>query len=515
MKKEKNKNSVNHKRGMAMRIFFALFTLALCLPYSIIAQQRIIAERHIDICQGAAPINLNKTLGINVPRGSGNWYNASGEKISNVFVFPTQEVDDKFSFYFLLESSNVYCGLQKNDRYNVTLVIAEVPQIILSEVVQPTCEKPFGSVRITNYNPVYSYKVYPENLNIDGTGLISNAKPGVTYSVLASNGTCSSSVVSFAVNDLPADCKEYKGPTTVDDERTTTPNTAITIPILDNDIEGDNSIDVKTVVIVTQPKHGTVKVHPVTGTVEYTPNTDYTGTDSFTYTVKDSKGIVSNVATVTIHIAKKDSKAPTAVDDDITTPKDTPVTIPVLDNDKAGDEPIDLKTVTIITAPSHGMVEVHPVTGTVKYIPDRNYVGIDSFTYTVKDSEGNISNVATVTIQVGDKDELCIDIWDGLEFYQIITPNNDGKNDKFVIGGILDYYDKDCEPNVKLMIFNRWGAKVYESVNYMKDGNYFEGYSDNSLDFMNNKLLPAGTYFYIFESQGRLSKTGYFYITEP
>ncbi|MFW5850853.1 MAG: gliding motility-associated C-terminal domain-containing protein [Bacteroidota bacterium] len=67
-----------------------------------------------------------------------------------------------------------------------------------------------------------------------------------------------------------------------------------------------------------------------------------------------------------------------------------------------------------------------------------------------------------------------------------ITPNNDGDNDTWVIP-----YLYSC-PNAVVKIFNRWGAKVYES-----DGIYYT----NPWDGRNKKgdLLPTGTYYYIIE----------------
>lgn len=420
MKDKKNKRIRNNStQGFVRQLFFVIFIFTLCFPYSTIAQQHVVAEKHFNICQGAAPINLNKILGISMPQRAGSWYNAAGEKISNVFTSTSQEQNDKFSFYFLVEISNVYCGLQKNDRYNVTLTIAGVPLVTLSNLVQPTCDNPLGSVKITNYNELYTYKVLPDNLSIDATGLITNAKPGVTYSVIASNGTCSSSVVNFTLDKLPDDC------------------------------------------------HG--------------------------------------------------DKAPVAINDTITIATSKPINIALLDNDIPGDNPIDKSTVSIGDYPKYGILEINPLTGVVRYIPDTNNTNPDSFTYTVKDTKGNTSNIASVSILVENKDLLCNNIWDNLEFYQIITPNNDGKNDKFVIKGLLEYYEQECtkeEGTLKLMIFNRWGTKIYEKNNYMRDNLYFEGYSEHSSIFGNHKLLPPGTYFYILTTKGRFSKTGYFYITE-
>lgn len=75
----------------------------------------------------------------------------------------------------------------------------------------------------------------------------------------------------------------------VDDYVITPINTGITIPVLDNDTPGDFPIDPATVVILGGPLHGTAVVHP-DGTVTYTPDTDYTGPDAFSYGVSDTQG---------------------------------------------------------------------------------------------------------------------------------------------------------------------------------------------------------------------------------
>lgn len=69
-------------------------------------------------------------------------------------------------------------------------------------------------------------------------------------------------------------------------------------------------------------------------------------------------------------------------------------------------------------------------------------------------------------------------------FPTVITPNLDGKNDLFVI----DYLEL-VYPECKVVIFNRWGSIVYESVGYADpwDGTY------------HGEPLPMGTYFYKIE----------------
>jgi gliding motility-associated-like protein len=66
-------------------------------------------------------------------------------------------------------------------------------------------------------------------------------------------------------------------------------------------------------------------------------------------------------------------------------------------------------------------------------------------------------------------------------FPTVITPNFDGKNDLFVINYLEKIY-----PECSVVIFNRWGSIVYESVGYEEpwDGTH------------NGEPLPMGTYFY-------------------
>ncbi|GEM_PF-1237430 len=89
--------------------------------------------------------------------------------------------------------------------------------------------------------------------------------------------------------------------------------------------------------------------------------------------------------------------APVAVDDAITTPMNTPVTIAVLANDLEFDG--DTLTVTGVTNPLHGTATLNP-DSTVLYAPEAGYLGLDTFTYTI--SDGHLgADSATVSITVG------------------------------------------------------------------------------------------------------------------
>jgi gliding motility-associated-like protein/uncharacterized repeat protein (TIGR01451 family) len=64
------------------------------------------------------------------------------------------------------------------------------------------------------------------------------------------------------------------------------------------------------------------------------------------------------------------------------------------------------------------------------------------------------------------------------------TPNGDGKNDFFEIGGLSSF------PLNNIQIFNRWGNLVYQTAGYGQNGHWWDG-SD----------LVEGTYYYILKVQ--------------
>lgn len=69
----------------------------------------------------------------------------------------------------------------------------------------------------------------------------------------------------------------------------------------------------------------------------------------------------------------------------------------------------------------------------------------------------------------------------------LFTPNGDGTNERFYVGNIDEY------PDCKVTVYNRYGTEVFSAKPYLNDwkGEY-EG-----------TALPAGTYYYIIECDGR------------
>ena len=90
---------------------------------------------------------------------------------------------------------------------------------------------------------------------------------------------------------------------------------------------------------------------------------------------------------------------PTANNDTATTDQAKPVIIDVLDNDSDTDGTLDPTTLAIKSNPTNGTIQIN-ADGTMTYIPKGNFVGTDSFTYTVVDDDGLTSNAATVMVTV-------------------------------------------------------------------------------------------------------------------
>jgi YVTN family beta-propeller protein len=168
---------------------------------------------------------------------------------------------------------------------------------------------------------------------------------------------------------------------------------ATVIDVLGNDTDADG--DALTVTGVGTVGNGTVSL--VDGVISYTPNADFHGTDSFTYTISDGQG---GTATATVKVTVKPvNDGPDARDDVYTTTENTPLTITapgVLANDYDVDG--DTLTALLISAPVNGTLVLNG-DGSFIYNPIADFNGTDEFTYAISDGQGDI-DVATVTIVV-------------------------------------------------------------------------------------------------------------------
>jgi hypothetical protein len=104
---------------------------------------------------------------------------------------------------------------------------------------------------------------------------------------------------------------------------------------------------------------------------------------------------VENATTVTISIRGKADHPPVAQDFSLETYKNLAVDGTLKVSEPEGQE----MTYTLVRGPKRGAVEIS-TDGTFVYTPKKNKVGVDSFTYCAADPAGNMSRVATVTVQI-------------------------------------------------------------------------------------------------------------------
>ncbi|HCG7548717.1 TPA: tandem-95 repeat protein [Vibrio parahaemolyticus] len=208
-----------------------------------------------------------------------------------------------------------------------------------------------------------------------------NGSEALTFTATDPSGESVSQTVNFTVAPV-ADI--------VADKATVVEDTPTIIKVLGNDtFEGDDQV----VSLDTNngPANGTVSVNP-DGSVTYTPNDNYHGTDSFTYIV--TSGGVSESTTVSVDVTPVND-APVAKDDIATTQEDTAVTIDVLPNDSDVDG--DKLSIESASVPKEqGTVEV--VNGKLVFTPAENFNGDAEITYTVTD--GQLTDEAKVTVTV-------------------------------------------------------------------------------------------------------------------
>lgn len=179
-------------------------------------------------------------------------------------------------------------------------------------------------------------------------------------------------------------------PDAQDDTAETDEDTPVDIDVLAND--SDPNGDPLEVTSATAD-NGDVTINP-DGTITYTPDENFNGTDTITYEISDGNG-GTDTATVTVTVNPVNDD-PEANDDTATTPYNTAVIIPVLDNDDDVDG--DPLTITSATSPN-GDVTINP-DGTITFDPTPGFEGTATITYEVSDGNGGTDTaVVEVTVE--------------------------------------------------------------------------------------------------------------------
>ncbi|MEM7109358.1 MAG: gliding motility-associated C-terminal domain-containing protein, partial [Bacteroidota bacterium] len=187
---------------------------------------------------------------------------------------------------------------------------------------------------------------------------------------------------------------------------------------------------------------------------------------------------------------------PVAENDTLTVENGGTATLNVTENDTDADGILDLSTFMLIDSTQHGYLTYDGM-GSVTYTHNGSATNNDFFTYTITDNDGLASNIGRVEITIL-SDETPFEF--EVEIFNAISPNGDNLND------YMQIENSDLLPNNRLIVFNRWGDRVFEISGYNNADRIFIGRSNLG----SGGILPSGTYYYTFDpGDGRKEFTGF------
>ncbi|HJO92524.1 MAG TPA: glycosyl hydrolase family 18 protein [Victivallales bacterium] len=263
--------------------------------------------------------------------------------------------------------------------------------------------------------------------NLSWNGTLSVGK-SVSFGFGGSPGNVTEEPYNITLNGVPVGSGSSK-PTAVNDSAETEVNTSIYINTLTND-NGEELI----LVNVTVPSNGSAEIQG--SQIIYSPNADFSGSDSFMYTVEDTNG---DTATATVYVMIKQLEEVKAIDDNYSTYENTSATIDVLSNDTGANRSIR----GISGNPDNGTAVIE--NNKIKYSPNADFNGNDSFLYEIE--SGGIISSATVFVTILKKSDL----------------------DKFIVGNWHNW-DYPGAPAIKLTDVNEKYNVIHisfaESVSY-------------------------------------------------
>jgi YD repeat-containing protein len=252
-----------------------------------------------------------------------------------------------------------------------------------------------------------------------------------TYNLSDGHGGTSSATVSVNVTNV--------NPTANTDSYGTGFNTATTVDPRSNDTDSDG--DGLTITGVGSASHGSTGYSGTS--VTYTPNSGYSGADSFTYSISDGVGGTAS-ATVNISVSSAPNSPPVANTDSWSVVHNQSVTNDPRGNDT--DPNGDSLTVTGVGSPSHGLASF---TGTsVTYTPNWVYVGADSFTYTISDGHGG-STTGTINVNATNANP---------------TANNDSYSTGYTTALTVDPRSNDSDGEGDVLNVSSVGAAAHGST---------------------------------------------------
>ena len=233
---------------------------------------------------------------------------------------------------------------------------------------------------------------YTPNTNFNGVD-------SFAYTLSDGNGETDTAIVNLTVNPV------NDAPVAVDDNYSIDEDIPLNVDALagvlanDSDVDGDNL----SVTVTEDVENGTLILNN-DGSFDYTPNTNFNGVDSFAYTLSDGNG-ETDTAIVNLTVNPVND-APVAVDDNYSTDEDTPLNVNAVAGVLVNDSDVDgdSLTVTVTEDVDNGNLTLNH-DGSFDYIPNTNFNGVDSFTYTLSDGNGG-TDTAIVSVTVNPNNEI-------------------------------------------------------------------------------------------------------------
>ena len=192
--------------------------------------------------------------------------------------------------------------------------------------------------------------------------------------------------ITATIPDFESEINQFlKPPVANDMSASTGEDTPINITLAASDPEGESLT-----YTILEVNNATVTLNG--NVANYTPDTNFNGTDTFTYYANDGTSD-SNIATVTMTVSAEDDD-PNTQNAAATTDEDVAVVLQLSAEEYDGDS----YSFGIISEPTNGSVTLDGANAT--YTPNQDYNGTDSFTFEATDDTGRMMNVGTATITI-------------------------------------------------------------------------------------------------------------------
>ncbi|MEM7032083.1 MAG: Ig-like domain-containing protein [Chloroflexota bacterium] len=229
-----------------------------------------------------------------------------------------------------------------------------------------------------------------------GTHLYYNPAPDfagqdiVSYTVVDGNGGLATALVTVTVNNVNDDPRPQDDTATVNED-----SQANIVVVLDNDLIAPDTAETLSLISVSLADFGTVNLVD-SEILTYTPQPDYFGTDSFTYTVSDGQGgSASAMVTMTIQNV---NDPPVALDDSYTISEDVSAVFDPLSNDQISPDSNETLSLIALEQGKKGIASIQQGQS-IAYTPALNVYGTDIITTIIADNNGGVAT-ATVIITI-------------------------------------------------------------------------------------------------------------------